>query len=231
MKLLVIDTSTTANSIAVTEDGRLLAELLVNPEATHSASLMSGLDMVLRSAGMTAGGLDAIGVTLGPGSFTGLRVGIAAAKGLSLATGIPVVGFSSLAMLAMNLPHASLPVCPLLDARKSEVYGALYRCGAAPEAMIRDMVARPSDLLEMIAGDALFLGSGALRYRDLIVEKLGDRAHFAPSVCHQPRASAGALLAADLLAQGKVTAVQDLAPVYLRLSEAELAKKAQTAPS
>ena len=227
MKLLVIDTSTTANSIAVTEDGRLLAELLVNPEAGNSASLMSSLDMVLRSAGITTGGLDAIGVSLGPGSFTGLRVGIAAAKGLSLATGIPVVGFSSLAMLAMNLPHASLPVCPLLDARKSEVYGALYRCGAVPEATIRDMVARPADLLEKIGGETLFLGSGALRYRDLIVEKLGARAHFAPSVCHQPRASAGALLAADLLAQGKVIPAHDLVPVYLRLSEAELARKTQ----
>lgn len=227
MKLLVIDTSTTANSIAVTEDGRLLAELLVNPEAGNSASLMGSLDMVLRSAGITTGGLDAIGVSLGPGSFTGLRVGIAAAKGLSLATGIPVVGFSSLAMLAMNLPHASLPVCPLLDARKSEVYGALYRCGAVPEATIRDMVARPADLLEKIGGETLFLGSGALRYRDLIVEKLGASAHFAPSVCHQPRASAGALLAADLLAQGKAIPARDLVPVYLRLSEAELARKTQ----
>ncbi|MEA5112447.1 MAG: tRNA (adenosine(37)-N6)-threonylcarbamoyltransferase complex dimerization subunit type 1 TsaB [Geobacteraceae bacterium] len=227
MKLLVIDTSTSANSIAVTENGRLLAELLVNPEATHSASLMSGLDIVLRSAGITAVGLDAIGVTRGPGSFTGLRVGIAAAKGLSLATGKPVVGFSSLAMLAMNLPHAHLPVCPMLDARKSEVYGALYRCDALPTAIIEDSVAKPSVLLEKIKGDTLFVGSGALRYRDLIVEALGDRAHFAPSVIHQPRASAGALLAADLLERGEVIPASELIPVYLRLSEAELARKAQ----
>lgn len=227
MKLLVIDTSTTANSIAVTEDGRLLAELLVNPGATHSASLMSGLDVALRSAGVTAGGLDAIGVTLGPGSFTGLRVGIAAAKGLSLATGKPVAAFSSLAMLAMNLPHARLPVCPMLDARKSEVYGALYDCAALPTAIIGDSVAKPSDLLEKITGDTLFLGSGALRYRDLIVEALGDKAHFAPPVCNQPRASAGALLAADLLERGEVFPARELVPVYLRLSEAELARKAQ----
>ncbi len=231
MKLLVIDTSTTASSIAVTEDGRLLAELLVNPETTHSAALMSGLDMVLRSAGTTAGALDAIGVTLGPGSFTGLRVGIAAAKGLALATGRPVVGFSSLAMLAMNLPHARLPVCPLLDARKSEVYGALYRCGDLPEAMLEDTVVKPSTLLEKIRGETLFLGSGAMRYRDLIVEKLGNRAHFAPSVCHQPRASAGALLAADLIAKGMVIPARDLTPVYLRLSEAELALKARESAS
>lgn len=227
MKLLVIDTSTTANSIAVTEDGRLLAEFLVNPETTHSASLMRGLDMVLDSAGVTTADLDAIGVTLGPGSFTGLRVGIATVKGLALATGVPVVGFSSLAMLAMNLPHARLPVCPMLDARKSEVYGALYRCDDVPEAIIEDMVAKPYDLLEKIRGETLFLGSGALRYRELIVEKLGDMAHFAPSICHQPRASAGALLAAELLERGEVIPACELIPVYLRLSEAELARKAQ----
>ncbi len=231
MKLLVIDTSTTASSIAVTEDGQLLAEFLVNPRTTHSASLMSSLDITLRSAGITADRLDALGVTLGPGSFTGLRVGIAAAKGLSLATGIPVAGFSSLAMLAMNLPHARLPVCPMLDARKSEVYGALYRCGDLPEAIIEDTVAKPSVLLEKIQEETLFLGSGAIRYRDLIVEILGARAHFAPAVCHQPRASAGALLAADLLAKRQVIPARDLAPVYLRLSEAELARKAQESSS
>jgi tRNA threonylcarbamoyladenosine biosynthesis protein TsaB len=154
-------------------------------------------------------------------------VGIAAAKGLALATGRPVTGFSSLAMLAMNLPHAGLPVCPMLDARKSEVYAALYRCGDVPETIIGDLVAKPSDLLENIREETLFLGSGALRYRELIVEKLGAKAHFAPSVCHQPRASAGALLAAELLAKGEVIPARDLVPVYLRLSEAELARRAR----
>jgi tRNA threonylcarbamoyladenosine biosynthesis protein TsaB len=115
----------------------------------------------------------------------------------------------------------------MLDARKSEVYVALYHCGDVPETIIGDLVAKPSDLLENIREETLFLGSGALRYRELIVEKLGAKAHFAPSVCHQPRASAGALLAAELLAKGEVIPARDLVPVYLRLSEAELARRAR----
>lgn len=224
MKLLTIDTSTTTNSVALTIDGRLFAEYLVNPDRAHSSSLMSGLDQVMASAGLSINALDVIGVTQGPGSFTGLRVGIATAKGLALAAGKPVVAFSSLAMLAMNLPYAAYPVCPMLDAKKNEVYTALYRCRELPETLLADCVAQPADFLAAIRVPTLFVGSGALRYRDLIVEKLGELAVFAPSACHLPRASAGALLAADLFARGMVTPAGTLVPSYLRASEAELAR-------
>lgn len=225
MKILTIDTSTTTNSVALTSGARLLAEFLVNPERTHSASLMRGLEQVMSSTGLEMDALDAIGVTLGPGSFTGLRVGIATVKGLSLALAKPVVAFSSLAMLAMNLPHAAFPVCPMFDAKKKEVYAALYRCQDLPEPLVRDCVMPPAEFLARITVPTLFVGSGALRYRELIEETLGELALFAPSVCHQPRASAGALLAADLVARGEFVEAARLVPAYLRASEAEIERQ------
>jgi tRNA threonylcarbamoyladenosine biosynthesis protein TsaB len=224
VKLLVIDTSTNSASVALAENGRLSAEWLVNPETTHSATLLRFLDLVLESAGLSLDAVDAFGVTLGPGSFTGLRVGIATVKGLSLATGAPVVGFSSLAMLAMNLPFAACPVCPMLDARKSEVYAGLYRCGELPEAIVADCVASPDDFLDRISEPTLFVGSGALRYRDLITARLGNLARFAPSVCHVPRASSGTLLAAARFLRGETIPAGELVPVYIRPSEAEIAR-------
>lgn len=224
MKLLVIDTSTNSCSVALTENGRLSAEWLVNPESTHSTALIRSLDLVLESAGVDLAAIDAFGVTLGPGSFTGLRVGIATVKGLSLATGAPVVGFSSLAMLAMNLPFAAFPVCPMLDARKNEVYAALYRCGELPETILGDCVVSPNDFLDRIREPTLFVGSGALRYCDTITARLGELAHFAPSGCHAPRASSGALLAAACIARGETIPAGKLVPVYIRPSEAEIAR-------
>jgi tRNA threonylcarbamoyladenosine biosynthesis protein TsaB len=224
VKILTIDTSTTTNSVALTDDGRLLAEYMVNPDRNHSSSLMIGLDLVLRNSGVAVADLDAIGVSQGPGSFTGLRVGIATAKGLALASGKPIVAFSSLAMLAMNLPYAEYPVCTLFDAKKNEVYAALFQCRNLPETLLAECVVPPEDFLSRIQGPTLFVGSGALRYRDLIAETLGDRAIFAPPFCHQPRASAGALLAADLFARGELASPAALVPSYLRASEAEIAR-------
>jgi tRNA threonylcarbamoyladenosine biosynthesis protein TsaB len=185
---------------------------------------MFGLDMVLKDSGLTLDELDAIGVSLGPGSFTGLRVGIATAKGLALASGKPVVAFSSLAMLAMNLPYAAFPVCTMFDAKKNEVYAALYRCRELPETLLAESVVPPADFLSQLRTPTLFVGSGALRYRDLIMETLGELTIFAPPLSHQPRASAGAILAADLFTRGEFAASAALVPSYLRASEAEVAR-------
>ncbi len=222
MNLLVIDTATSASSVAVTVDGCLVSECFANPDRNHSSSLMGLLDQALTCAGMSLDDLRAIAVTVGPGSFTGLRVGIAAAKGLALATGRPVVGISTLAMLAMNLPHAAVPVCPMLDARKQEVYTALFRCGAYPEPLAAERVVKPADFLDTIREPTLFLGSGALRYREVLKERLAEKALFAPAHCHELRAAAGALLAIRCIMAGKAMAAADLVPVYLRPSEAEL---------
>ncbi len=224
MKLLAIDTSTNACSVALTCDGELVAEYLLNQGKTMSGRLLECVDAVLGGAGLTVADLDSFGVALGPGSFTGLRIGVATVKGLALATGKPVVGFSSLAMLAMNLPWTPFPVCPMFDARKGEVYAALYDCRGLPEARVADCVLSPAAFLDRISGTTIFIGEGAIRYRELIETRLGGCALFAPSSFNPPRASSGALLAADALRRGNAASLATLSPVYIRPSEAELAK-------
>ena len=115
-------------------------------EKTLASRLLCSVDAVLGDAGFALADLDGIGVALGPGSFTGLRIGVATVKGLALAAGKPVAGFSSLAMLAMNLPWAAYPVCPMFDAKKKEVYTALYDCRDLPVQIIADCVVPPGRL-------------------------------------------------------------------------------------
>lgn len=230
MKILTIDTSTTACSVALTVNGDLAAEYLSNQGRTLSARLLDCVDLLLKGAGLGPGDLDGFGVALGPGSFTGLRVGIATVKGLALATGKPVAGYSSLAMLAMNLPWASHPVCPLFDARKKEVYAGLYECSDRPHQRIADCVAPPEAFLDRLSGTVIFVGEGAVRYREMIFARLGEKALFAPSSVNLPRASAGALLAADAFTRGDTVPPELLLPAYIRPSEAELALKGRMAP-
>jgi tRNA threonylcarbamoyladenosine biosynthesis protein TsaB len=224
LKLLTIDTSTTTCSVALTDNTRLLAECLFDCDKTLSRQLLNNIDGVLKGTGLGVDLLDGVAVALGPGSFTGLRVGVATVKGLALASNKPVVGFSSLAMLALNLPWAAYQVCPMLDARKKEVYTALYRCEELPATLRNESVMPPADFLDGITENTIFVGSGALKYRDLITAKLGEMAFFAPANCHQPRASAGALLAQYAFARGEVLPASALNPVYIRPSEAEMAK-------
>ncbi|RNC67903.1 MAG: tRNA (adenosine(37)-N6)-threonylcarbamoyltransferase complex dimerization subunit type 1 TsaB [Desulfuromonadales bacterium] len=224
MKLLTVDTSTSTSSVALTVDGRLVAEYLVDCEKTLSERLLAATAAVLRDARLATDDLDGFGVALGPGSFTGVRIGVATIKGLALASGKPCVGFSSLAMLALNLPWSSFPVCSLFDARKNEVYAGLYRCGHLPEELIADCVIPPDRFLERLEGPIIFVGDGALRFRGLIEATLGERAVFAPSHCHQPRAAAGAMLALEAFRTGKTVALPLLNPTYIRPSEAELAR-------
>lgn len=224
MKLLTIDTSTTACSVALSCDGELIAEYLVNQGGTLTSRILGCVDTVLRGVGLAVDDLDGFGVALGPGSFTGLRVGIATVKGLALAAEKPVAGFSSLAMLAMNLPWATHPVCPMFDARKKEVYAGVYECRDLPLALVPDSVVSPAVFLDKITGPAIFIGEGAVRYRELISARLGGKALFAPFTAQLPRASAGALLVADAFARGETVPLELLLPAYIRPSEAELAK-------
>ncbi len=227
MKLLTIDSSTSSCSVALTEGDQLIAEHFLSGTRTLSSRLLASVDLVLQGGGVTMADIDGLGVALGPGAFTALRVGIATVKGLALAAGKPAVGFSSLAMLAMNLPWASHPVCPLFDARKGEVYAGLYRCIGLPKAIIEDCVAPPRAFLAQISGPTIFVGEGALRYQEEIVAALGEKALFAPSFAHQPRAAVGALLASSAFVAAQDVPLARLNPLYIRPSEAELAKSRQ----
>jgi tRNA threonylcarbamoyladenosine biosynthesis protein TsaB len=224
LKFLTIDTSTTACSAALTVDGKIAGEFFLDADKTSSSHLMANIRDLMRDVGVVMDGLDGIGIALGPGSFTGLRVGAATAKGLALAANKPVFGFSTLAMLALNLPYSAYQVCPMLDARKNEVYTAIYHCGGLPEVIIEDCVISPDVFLEKIKEPTIFIGSGAIRYREMIESKLGGKAVFPPSCCNQPRASVGAMLTHYAFSLGKSVPLALLNPYYIRPSEAEIKK-------
>ena len=149
MKLLTIDTSTTSCSVALSIGEKIVSECQGNNGKTLSSRVLDFVSRVLDETGVAADELDGIGVAIGPGSFTGLRVGIATAKGLAMATGKQVAGFSSLAMLAMNLPWAVYPVCPMFDARKNEIYCGLYDCQDFPVPLSDDRVVPPAPFLQV----------------------------------------------------------------------------------
>lgn len=225
MKILTIDTSSNCSSVSLSDGSTLLGECLLGEDRSNSGRLLDSIAGLLKAAGLTPDGLDAFAVSVGPGSFTGVRVGIATVKGLALATGKPVVGFSSLAMLAMNLPYSSEPVAPMFDARKAEVYAALYRCGSLPETMLPDAVISPEEFLSGIKHPTIFIGDGAVRYRELICSQLGELAIFPPWHANLPRACAGAVIAREAALEGRFTPLALLNPTYLRASEAEIAKR------
>ncbi len=229
MNILAIDTSTPFASIAIAVDNQIVAESLVNTNRTLSARLMPEIERLLTCADLKITDIDIFASSIGPGSFTGVRGGVATIQGLALATGKPCAGFSSLAMLAMNFSLSSLLVCPLLDARKSEVYAALYDCSSPlPLARITDCVLPPAAFLDQIAActdlPVIFAGEGAQRYHDLIAERCGDRAIFAPFPLHSPRAAHGIMLVADAVRRDALLEPRQLLPAYLRVSDAEMVK-------
>ena len=221
--LLTIQTASPAGSIALTAGERLLAELNLDVRKTPTEWLLQSIEGLLDKADVKRADLDAIAVVHGPGAFTGLRVGLATAKGLSLATGRPLLGISTLQCLAMQLPFAGLPVCVMLDARKQEVYTATYRWeGGFPHPVTEERVTGPERLLAEVSGETLFVGNGARIYRTMIVRKMGARAHFSPAFMDLPRAAGAAALALREWESGRTFTADDLMPKYLRPSEAEL---------
>lgn len=221
--LLTIDTTTPVGSVAVTAGETLLGEVLLNLRSTHTDRLLLTVRQLLTDLNLNISAFDGFGVVLGPGSFTGVRVGVATVKGLALATGKPVTGVSTLRTLALQAPFARSPVCALLDARKKEVYAGLYTWeGGRPLPLGAEAVLPPDALLDSLEGEVLFVGDGALSYRTLIVRMLGSRAHFFPWPLNLPRASCAAVLALDDLRQGRIIPLEALKPSYIRASEAEI---------
>jgi len=225
MKLLLLDTSTSVFSAAVSAGRQLLGETSGCAGPSTAARLVPAVQSLIADCGLAPLDLDGLAVTIGPGAFTGLRVGMAFIKGLAYATGKPVVGLSSLALLAMNAAESTIPVCPLFDAKRSEIYGGLYSFAGGGETLIADLVSPPEKFIDMIQGPALFLGDGAVRYQELIVARLGNRAHFAEASLNNPAAAAGIPLALQAFAAGNAVDAAALLPSYLRLSEAELNRK------
>jgi tRNA threonylcarbamoyladenosine biosynthesis protein TsaB len=221
MHVLGVDTATHRASVAVVADGRTLAESNVESRS-HAASIVPLIDDLLREAGCTVEDLDVIAVSAGPGSFTGLRVGLSVAKGIACATGARVVGIPTLEALARVLPATAGAICPLLDARKGELYAACFE--RRVDGWMRhfnDRLVTPEQLLTALPDRCTILGDAVVRYGTFFAEHLGDRATVLPWPAYSPRASVVAGLAADRLRTGTACEGLSLEPFYVRASDAE----------
>ncbi|MFO8111826.1 MAG: tRNA (adenosine(37)-N6)-threonylcarbamoyltransferase complex dimerization subunit type 1 TsaB [Desulfosalsimonadaceae bacterium] len=222
MKILAIDTSGNTCSVALTEKETLFYEYTADPGRTHAVQLAGMIDAVLGASGLSVGDLEGFAVTTGPGSFTGLRIGIATVKGLAFAASKPVAPVSTLEVLAFQCTGVETFICPLIDARKNEVYAATYRWrGDHLDLVGRPQVTSPEQMLQGSREKCFYVGSGALLYRDLIARRLGDQAVIAPPRMGPVRASAVACLGFRQLHHGDGMTPQDVTPFYIRRSDAE----------
>ena len=224
MRILGIETSTTTGGVAVVSEEGVIAQYSLNIEVKHSERLMATIDRVLSDSRLSLADVGGIAVSIGPGSFTGLRVGLATAKGLAFATGKPVAAVPTLRALAWNLPFAAHPVCPLFDAKKKEVYAALYRFDGPALVQVADERVRPlADLLNTLGGATVFTGDGARQFRAEIANALGERALFAPMAATLPSAASVAEIGLGMIKEGATSDPDRLVPMYLRRPEAEVA--------
>ncbi|MBS6194328.1 MAG: tRNA (adenosine(37)-N6)-threonylcarbamoyltransferase complex dimerization subunit type 1 TsaB [Clostridiales bacterium] len=225
MKILALDSSGLVASVAVVEDDNLLAEYTVNYKKTHSQTLLPMLDEICRMTELDLETVDAIAVAAGPGSFTGLRIGSATAKGLGLALKKPLVGVPTVEGLAYNLYDAPGLVCPIMDARRNQVYTGLYTFENHEMKTVKPQTAMDiGELVEELNGlnrEVIFLGDGVAVYKEKIQEMLRVPFSFAPAHLNKQRAGAVGALGAKYFAEGRGETAMEHQPDYLRVSQAE----------
>jgi tRNA threonylcarbamoyladenosine biosynthesis protein TsaB len=222
MRILSIDTASTTGSVAVVDGETLLAEFTIARQETHSRRLMNMIDDALGMAGLGLKEIDGLAFTRGPGSFTGLRIGLSVVKGLAFVSGAPLVGVSSLEVLAHQAPDRSRLVCPMMDARNKEVYCGGYRFSEGGFRLVIDETAvSPEAAADGITEDCLLIGDGAHRYKSLFEERIGPHVEFATPDDGIPRALTVARLSRPRFEAGQIDDVRSVVPVYLRKSYAE----------
>src|SRR5712692_8839766 len=245
--ILGIDTSTTVASVAIVNEGALVAEEVqpggkqnpssVTGHANHAETLLPMVDRILERASLSFSDISAIAVSIGPGSFTGLRIGLSTVKGLAYGWNLPVVGVPTLLAIAERVTQWDGLICPFLDARKKEVYAALFsKRGEMLERLTEDMVSPPERIVQQIQSrggrePCLFIGEGTKVYGDEIKSQLGERCQLTQGESYPSTASAVARLGEARLRREQSDPLGPLSPYYLRPSEAELKQGRQDAPS
>ena len=204
MKILGLDSSGIVASVAIVEDENLIAEYTVNYKKTHSQTLLPMLDELVKMTELDLDTIDAIAVAAGPGSFTGLRIGSATAKGLGLALKKPLVEIPTVDALAYNLYDSRALICPIMDARRSQVYTGIYRFQEHKLVTVEAQMAVPMAV-----------------FGKMIQENLKVPYSFAPAHVNKQRAAAVAALGGIYVKEGKVVTAMEHVPEYLRVSQAE----------
>ncbi len=227
MRILAVETATPQGSIALVDESKVLGELQSPQGMTHAHWLMPAIDRLLQAASLSLEQLDGLAVSAGPGSFTGLRIGLSTVKGLALGSGKPVAAVPTLDALALAVGSCRRLLCAILDARKKEVYAAFFQPDEDGRLKRRtdDLALAPERLADRIDQPVLFVGNGIDPYRRVLSAALGRRALFASGRYRYPRARVVAELARPRLARGQGDALEALEPRYVRPSEAEIRRQ------
>ena len=224
MKILAIESASLVASVAIAQDDKLIAEYSVNHKKTHSQTLLPMIDEIVRMTDTDLNTLDAIAISGGPGSFTGLRIGSATAKGLALALKIPVVHVPTIDAMAYVMYGFDGLICPMLDAKRAQVYSGLYHFKdefeiVKPQCAIdlKEFI----DEINEIGEPVIFLGDGVDAGYHIIEENIKVPYRLAPAHVNRQRAAAVAVLGQKYFAEGKIVSAENEAPEYLRVSQAE----------
>ena len=223
MKILAMDTAAMGYGVALVENGQVLAQVEGTRSKSHARHLMVAVREVLEEAGCCPGQVKGLAVTCGPGSFTGLRIGIASAKALASALNIPAYGVSTLHALARAAGPDESPIQAAIDARKGQVYTARFRAGK--DGLVRETpesAKSPGQWVDEIHEDSLFVGDGAALYREIIKSKFGENAKFAPENLNRINIVVVANIALEAFTQGHACTARDLTATYVRKSDARL---------
>ncbi|MCY4403246.1 MAG: tRNA (adenosine(37)-N6)-threonylcarbamoyltransferase complex dimerization subunit type 1 TsaB [Candidatus Poribacteria bacterium] len=223
MKILGIDTSTPIGSVALIDGENIVAEHTLNIVQAHSSRLMPAIDTVLKWGEITPDSLDGCAVGIGPGSFTGIRIGVATANSLCYAVDKPIVGISTLEAIAYNLRWTDGVICPILDARRKEIYGSVFHGGTEWQRLTEDLCLPIESFLDELINHipnnhaTIFVGDGLITYGDTIKERLGNKAHFADAIFNVPRGTSIANLGVQRLNQDDSDSYWTLVPNYVRV--------------
>ena len=225
MRILALDSSGLVASVAIMEEEQTIAEYTVNYKKTHSQTLLPMLDEIVKMTEMDLNTIDAIAIAGGPGSFTGLRIGSATAKGLGLALGKPLIHVPTLEGLACNLYGYSSLICPIMDARRNQVYTGVYRLSEGEFQVVKEQtaidVAVLAEELNALGEAVTFLGDGVPVYREQLEGKLTVPFTFAPANMNRQRAASVGVRGFQYYREGRIETAAEHQPDYLRVSQAE----------
>ena len=225
MKVFALDTSGENCSCCVLENAKVIADFNISTGTTHSETLLPMIDEMFKFSHLSLEEMDVFSCSVGPGSFTGLRIGISTIKGFALSLNKPVIGVSTLDALAQNVSPFDGIVCSVLDAKNDNVYAGIYMCksgilnrqGDYQTGTIDELIST----LQTSSENIIFVGDGSISFQDKFKSSLKERAHFAPAHLTHQLSTSVAKVAFDLALNGKVTTADSLMPMYLKKSQAE----------
>lgn len=231
MRILAIDSSSMVATVAITTDGILNAEYTINHKKTHSQTLLPMIAEIVKMIEIDMDSIDAVAITGGPGSYTGLRIGSATAKGIGLALNKPIINVPTMDALAYNLYSSQYVICPIMDARRGQVYTGIYKFEETEMKTIKPqcimMIDELIKELDTIKESVMFLGDGVDVHKRLIDDIMDTKHYYAPASMNRHKASTLGTIAEIYYKNGKTETAKEHKPEYLRLSQAERELKAK----